>query len=183
MCTNFKPHIPILIALLLPLQLVATISVYHIVGYSDWTETGLTVDGVVDWNPTIIQWGPPLHCEGHTVPTILLNSGGGSPGRRGEICWGGRIVDVHLKALPQTLANITCFFSFHVLNLFYTCIPCNTWSVLSERRWRHLPHGRSRCGVCAYIGPLFLLRMTFHTLESSPVVLLLLSPHLLFCQP
>ena len=69
-----------------------TDSVVHIVGYSDWntcstggdwTEAWTDSDGVVDWSPTIILWGLPLHCEGHTVPTILLNSGGGSPGRRG----------------------------------------------------------------------------------------------------
>ena len=70
-----------------------TDSVYHVVGHSDWntcstggdwTDTWTDSDGVVDWSPTIILWGLPLHCEGHTVPTILLNSGGGSAGRRGE---------------------------------------------------------------------------------------------------
>ena len=74
-----------------------TDSVYHIVGHSDWntcstggdwTETWTDSDGVVDWSPTIILWGLPLHCEGYTVPTILLNGGGESPGRRGESCWG-----------------------------------------------------------------------------------------------
>ena len=73
-----------------------TDSVYHIVGHSDWntcstggdwTETWTDSDGVVDWSPTIILWGLPLYCEGHTVLTILLNSGGESPGRRGKICW------------------------------------------------------------------------------------------------
>ena len=73
-----------------------TDSVSHIVGYSDWntcstggdwTEAWTDSDGVVDWNPTIILWGLPLHCEGHTVPAILLNSGGGSPRRRGNACW------------------------------------------------------------------------------------------------
>ena len=68
-----------------------TDSVYHIVRYSDWntcstggdwTEAWTDSDGVVDWSPTIILWGLPLHCEGHTVPTILLNSRGGSLGRR-----------------------------------------------------------------------------------------------------
>ena len=69
-----------------------TDSVSHIVGYSywntgsDWTEARIDSDGVVDWSPTIILWGLPLHCEGHTVLTILLSSGGGSPGRRGETC-------------------------------------------------------------------------------------------------
>ena len=72
-----------------------TDSVSHIVGHSewntcstggDWTEAWTDSDGVVDWSPTIILWGLPLHCEGHTVPTILLNSGGGSPGRRWETC-------------------------------------------------------------------------------------------------
>ena len=71
-------------------------SVVHIVGHTRdhdicstggectniWTDS----DGVVDWSPTIILWGLPLHCEGHTVPTILLNSGGGKPRRRGETC-------------------------------------------------------------------------------------------------
>ena len=70
-----------------------TASVYHIVGHSDWntcstggdwTETWTDSDGVVDWSPTIILWGLPLHCEGHTVLTILLNSGGGGPRKRGE---------------------------------------------------------------------------------------------------
>jgi len=74
-----------------------TDSVSHIVGYSDWntcstggdwTEAWTDSDGVVDWNPTIILWGQPLHYEGYIVPTILLNSGGGSSGRRGETCWG-----------------------------------------------------------------------------------------------
>ena len=69
---------------------------YHIVGYSDWntcstggdwTEAWTDSDSVVDWSPTIILWGLPLYCEGHTIPTILLNSGGGSPGRRGENYW------------------------------------------------------------------------------------------------
>ena len=72
-----------------------TDSVYHIVGHSDWntcstggdwTEAWTDSDGVVDWSPTIILWGLPLHCEGHIVPTILLNSGGGSQGRRGRTC-------------------------------------------------------------------------------------------------
>ena len=86
-----------MVALLLPLQLVATILTvwYHIVGYSDWntcstggdwTEAWTDCDGVVDWNPTIILWGLPLYCEGHTVPAILLNSVGGRLGRRGETC-------------------------------------------------------------------------------------------------
>ena len=65
----------------------------HIIGQSDsktcciggnWTETWSDSDGVVDWSPSIILWRLPLHCEGHTVPTILLNSGGGSVGRGGE---------------------------------------------------------------------------------------------------
>ena len=72
-----------------------TDSVVHIVGYSDWntcstggdwTEAWTDSDGVVDWSPTIILWRLPLHCEGHIVPTILMNSGGGSAGRRGETC-------------------------------------------------------------------------------------------------
>ena len=33
---------------------------------------------------------------------------------------------VLLKALPQALATITCFFFTHVLKHFYTCILCNT---------------------------------------------------------
>ena len=70
--------------------------VYHIVGYSDWntcstggdhTNTWTDSDSVVDWSPTTILWGLPLHCEDHTVLTNLLNSVGGGPGRRGEICW------------------------------------------------------------------------------------------------
>ena len=70
-----------------------TDSVYHIEGHSDWnscstggecTNTWTDGDGIVDWSPTIILWGLPLHCEGHTVMTILLNNGGGSPGRGGE---------------------------------------------------------------------------------------------------
>ena len=70
-----------------------TDSVYHIVGHSDWntcstggdwTEAWTDSDGVVDWSPTIILWRLPLHCKGHTVLTILLNSGRESPGRRGE---------------------------------------------------------------------------------------------------
>ena len=72
-----------------------TDSVYHIVGYSDWntcstggdwTEAWTDSNGVVDWSSTIILWGLPLDCEGHIVQTILLNSVGGSPGRRGETC-------------------------------------------------------------------------------------------------
>ena len=72
-----------------------TDSMYHIVGHSDWntcstggdwTEAWTDSDGIVDWSPTIILWRLPLHCEGHTVSTILLNSVGGSPGRRGETC-------------------------------------------------------------------------------------------------
>ena len=56
-----------------------TDSVDHIVGYSnwntcstggDWTEAWTDSDGVVDWSPTIILWGLPLHCEGHIVLTI-----------------------------------------------------------------------------------------------------------------
>ena len=74
-----------------------TDSVYHIVGHSDWntcstggdwteawTEVWNDSDGVVDWSPTIILWRLPLHCEVHTVLIILLNSGGGSPRRRGD---------------------------------------------------------------------------------------------------
>ena len=77
-----------------------TDSVYHIVGYSDWntcstggdwTEAWTDSDGVVDWSPTIILWGLPLHCEGHIVPTILLNSRGGSLGRRGDCCREGNL--------------------------------------------------------------------------------------------
>ena len=74
-----------------------TDSVCDIVGHSsdhdacstggERTNTWTDSDGVVDWSPTIILWGLPLHCEGHTVPTILLNSVGGSMGRRGET-WG-----------------------------------------------------------------------------------------------
>ena len=72
-----------------------TDSVYHIVGYSDWntcstggdwTEAWTDSDGVVDWSPTIILWGLPLHCEGHIVLTILLNSVLGRPGRGGKTC-------------------------------------------------------------------------------------------------
>ena len=72
-----------------------TDSVYHIVGYSDWntcstgsdwTEAWTDSDGVVDWSPTIILWGLPLHCEVHIVLTILLNSIGRSPGRKREAC-------------------------------------------------------------------------------------------------
>ena len=68
-------------------------SVYHIVGHSDWntcstggdwTESWTDSDGVSDWSPTIILWGLPLHCEGHNIPTILLNSVGWSLGRRRE---------------------------------------------------------------------------------------------------
>ena len=71
-----------------------TDSVHHIVGHSsnhDACPTGgeganirTDSDDVTDWSPTIILWGLPLHCEGHTVPTILLNSRGGSSRRRGE---------------------------------------------------------------------------------------------------
>ena len=70
-----------------------TDSVHHIVGYSDWntcstggdwTETWTDSDGVVDWSPTIILWGLPLHRDGHTVQTILLNSVGGGSRRRGR---------------------------------------------------------------------------------------------------
>ena len=95
---------------------------YHIVGYSDWntcstggdwTEAWTDSDGVVDWSPTIILWGLPLYCEGHTVPTILLNSGGGSPGRRGETCTGrkssisdAKFNNVLLKHCPRTLYSM-----------------------------------------------------------------------------
>ena len=75
---------------------------HHIVGHTrdhdacptdgEGTNTWTDSDGIVDWSPTIILWGLPLHCEGHTVLTILLNSGGGGPGRRGETCSGGRIL-------------------------------------------------------------------------------------------
>ena len=70
-----------------------TDSVHHIVGHSDWetcsiggdwTEAWTDSDGVVDWSSTIILWGVPLHCEGHTVSTILLNSVGGNVGRGGN---------------------------------------------------------------------------------------------------
>ena len=85
-----------------------TDGVYRIVGYSDWntcstggdwTEAWTDSDGVVDWSPTIILWRLPLHCEDHTVPTILLNSGGGSPGRelKGETCM--------IKALHEPSMN------------------------------------------------------------------------------
>ena len=71
-----------------------TDSVYRIVGHSDWntcstggdwTEPWTDSDGVVDLSPTIILWGLPLDCEGHTVPSISLNSGGRSVGRGGKI--------------------------------------------------------------------------------------------------
>ena len=75
-----------------------TDSVYHIVGYSDWNtcstggdwiEAWTDSDGVVEWSPTIILWGLPLHCEGHTVSTILLKSvGRSSGGRRKSWGWG-----------------------------------------------------------------------------------------------
>ena len=74
-----------------------TDSVCHIVGHSDcntsstggdWTEAWTDNDRVIDWSPTIILWGLPLHCEGHIVPTILLNSEGESSRRRGEIYQG-----------------------------------------------------------------------------------------------
>ena len=70
-----------------------TDSVHHIVGHSDWntcstggdwTEAWTDSDGVVDWSPTIILWGLPLHCEVHIVLTILLNNVGRSPRRRRE---------------------------------------------------------------------------------------------------
>ena len=78
-----------------------TDSMSHIVGHSDWntsstggdwtkvctevwTEVWTDSDIVVDWSHTITLWGLPLHCEIHTVPTILLNSGGGSVGRAGS---------------------------------------------------------------------------------------------------
>ena len=85
-----------------------TDSVSHIVGYSDrntcstggdWTEAWTDSDGVVDWSPTIILWGLPLHCDGHTVLTILLNSVGGSPGRRGKI-WRRNLYD---RSTGQTI--------------------------------------------------------------------------------
>ena len=87
-----------IVVLLLPLQLVATIltvCIIIIVGYSDWstcsaggdwTEAWTDSDGVVDWSSTIILWVLPLHCEGHTVLTILPNSVGRGPRRRGRTC-------------------------------------------------------------------------------------------------
>ena len=71
-----------------------TESVCHIVEHSsahdacptggECTNTWTDGDSAVDWSPTIILWGLPLYCEGHTVPTILLDNGGGSVGRRGR---------------------------------------------------------------------------------------------------
>ena len=84
-----------------------TDSVYHIVGHSDWntcstggewTGAWTDSDGVVDWSPTIIQWGLPLHCEGHTVLTILLNSGEESARRNGDTCK-GRDFQQHTRAV------------------------------------------------------------------------------------
>ena len=95
---------------------------YYIVGYSDWntcstggdwTEAWTDSDGVADWSPTIILWGLPLHCEGHTVPTILLNSGGGSPGRRGEIC-GQSKCNTHIMIRPNYID-----YCFHAITMSY----------------------------------------------------------------
>ena len=116
-----------------------TDGVYHIVGHSDWntcstggdwTEAWTDSDGVVDWSPTIILWELPLHCEGYTVPTILLNSGGGSEGRRGETCQERKkhiseINFVHLKALQHCLSSSLFLFPC-MQNDTYTCTPCDT---------------------------------------------------------
>ena len=94
-----------------------TDTVYHIVGHSDWntcstggdwTEAWTDSDGVVDWSPTIILWGLPLHCESHIVPTILLNSVGGSLKRRGETC-GRRKFNAHI----MIGCNYTCRSGIH----------------------------------------------------------------------
>ena len=67
--------------------------VHYIVGQNDWntcctdgesTETWTDNYSVVDWSPTIILWGLPLHSKSHTVPTILLDNGRGSSWRRRE---------------------------------------------------------------------------------------------------
>ena len=72
-----------------------TDSVYHIVGYSDrntcstggdWTEAWTDSDGVVDWSPTIILWGLPVHCEDYPILAILLNNVRGSQRRRRDCC-------------------------------------------------------------------------------------------------
>ena len=82
-----------------------TDSVSHIVEHSDWntsstggdwTEAWTDSDGVVDWSPTIVPWGLPLHCEDHTVPTILLNSGGGSSRRGRDCCREGNLAHTYI---------------------------------------------------------------------------------------
>ena len=105
-----------------------TDGVYHIVGYSDWntcftggdwTETWTDSDGVVDWSPTIILWGLPLHCEGHTVLTISLNIVGESLGRRGET-WGEGFQCTHAPYKTEMTNNYSTFKSkslTHVLNV------------------------------------------------------------------
>ena len=92
-------------------------SVHQIVGHSNHntcsTEdecTNTWTDGdvvVVDWSPTIILWGLPLQCEGHTVPTILLNSVGKIVGRRGETC--GK---EHYMYFEKFKASFTLCFAF-----------------------------------------------------------------------
>ena len=90
-------------------------SVSHIVGYSDWntcstggdwTEAWTDSDGVVDWSPTIIPWGLPLHCQDHISLTILLNSRGRSLRRRWETCR-GREFKPHMTTRPSYIDN--CF--------------------------------------------------------------------------
>ena len=99
-----------------------TDSVYHIVGHSDWntcstggdwTEAWTDSDGVVDWSPTIILWGLPLDFEGHIALTILLNSEGGGPGRRGSPCWEGE-KNVHSSDL-----------NFAHLKVLYFILSCS----------------------------------------------------------
>ena len=51
-----------------------------------WNEAWTDSDGVVDWRPTTILWGLPLHCKVHTVPTILLDNGSGCSRRKRETC-------------------------------------------------------------------------------------------------
>ena len=84
---------------------------YHIVGYSDWNtcftggdwnEAWTDSDGVVDWSPTIILWGRPLDCEGHIIPTILLNSVGRSQRRGGETCWVEHTQKVQVRRILTT---------------------------------------------------------------------------------
>ena len=73
------------------------------------------------------------HCPDHTAEQCRKESGEGRIdlfGRKNCIYLDTNFV--HLKALPQTLATITCFFSTHVLKHFYTCILCYTCIMESD---------------------------------------------------